>query len=226
MQVRKSVLVLALVALFGLANVGYGKNNLRLLDRLQNLTQGTKSLLLKSNGKPALLQQLAAGAALGILVCTTQIGCGGATALRGVTQEQQYVRSPDEIMGRHVHFTIGVNNYVGYVDRVISSDKVGIDIFTGQIIEVETKNILGVRIEEHSDEWREVSVATNEEGQKFKHGLVVAVYDSNFYEIVIGGHVDFEDNLHLLEFPEILITHFDNIAIFGEHVPYPEEPLD
>ena len=228
MRMRKSVVVLAAVALFSLSSVGYSKNAhlLRMQNRLASLAQGTKNLLVKNGNKPALLRQLAAGTALGIMVCTTQIGCGGATALQGVAQEQQYVRSPAEIMGREVHFAIEGKNYVGYVVNTISSDKVAIDNFTGQIIEVETNNVLGVRIKDHNDERRMVNVAANEEGQKFKQGLVVAIYDSNFYEILVGGYIDFEDNVHLLEFPEVVITHFDNIAIFGEHVDVSGEEFD
>ena len=189
MQMRSSVLVLALVALFGLTTVGHGKN-VRLLDaaqkRIASLSHGAKRLFINGDGDYALLKKLYVGASLAIIACT-QISCGGGAALQGVTQQQQYVRSTEEIIGRHVHFVADGRDYVGYVSESTNTNKVEIDLYDGSIMEIKTSQVRGIRIETHHDEGRQVTIPTNEEGKKFMHGFVVGVYDSNYYELMIGG---------------------------------------
>lgn len=221
MQMRNGVLALAMVALFGLANVGYSKN-VRLLDAVQkratSLSQGVKRLFVNDSGKHALWQQLATGAGLAIIACTS-INCGGSVALQGVAQEQQYVRSPEEIIGRYVHFVSEGKDYIGYVDEATNSDEVEIDLFDGSIMTVKTKQVRGVMIEEHHDEGRQVILKSAEEGQIFLHAYVAKVYDSNYYELFVGAYIDNDGEMNLMEFPYIIVTHFNNIIkVFGEPI--------
>ena len=219
MQRRSGVLVLAMVLLLGLASGGYGKNA-RLLDkvhkRIANIAHGTKRLLIKGDGEHALLQKLVAGAGLAILVCTS-VSCGGSAALRGVEHQQQYVRSAEEIMGRHVHFVSEGHDYMGYVTDAPASDEVSIDLYDGHIMTVKTSQVRGIRLDTHQDERLQVILNSTEEGQKFRHAFVVAVYDDNFYELVVGAYMDHNGNMVMMEFPYVIITHFDDIvSVFGE----------
>ena len=211
--------MLAVVALLGLATAGHSKN-VRLLNavqqRMASLSHGAKRLFVKGDGDYALVQKLAAGAGLALLACTS-ISCGGSAALRGVAQQQQYVRSPAEIFGRHVHFVIDGHDHVGYVYSATAADEVSIDLYDGNIVTAKTNQVRGLRIDLHADERRQVIIDTNEEGRKSLHGFVVAVYDSNYYEIMIGAYADFESNLHMMEFPYVVVIHYDEIiSVFGE----------
>ena len=216
---RSGLLVLTL--LVGLASVGYSKNGHvlnKVQQRMMSLSHKAKRLFVKGDSKHALWQQLAVGTGLAILACTN-IGCGGGAALRGVTQEQQYVRSPEEIMGRHVHFFSEGKDYVGYVADALDSDEVSIDLYDGSIMDIKTHQVRGLQIELHHDEGRQVVLASREEGQQFLHAFVVTVYDSNYYELMVGAYVDYVGNLHVMDHPYVIITHFDNIvSIFGEPI--------
>ena len=220
MQMKKCLVVLAIL-LFGLASESYGNNNMRLLSRAKNriasLAQGTKQLFLKSEGKHALWQKLAMSAGIAILACTS-INCGGGTALRGVSQQhQQYVRSPAEIMGRHVHFVSEGRHYIGYVHERIANDEVSIDLYDGNILNIKTDQVLGLRINDHPDERRQVLVETSEEGKTFLHAFVAAVYDDNYYELVVGAYVDDYDQMTALDSPYVILIYKKDIyAVFGE----------
>ena len=215
---RSSVLVLALVALFSLTTVGHGKN-VRLLDaaqkRIASLSHGAKRLFVNGDGDYALVKKLYMGASLMLIACN--MSCGGGIALQGVTQQQQYVRSPEEILGRHVHFVAEGRDYVGYVADSPNSDEVSIDLYDGSIMKAKTSQVRGIRIDMHDDGGRQVIIDTNEEGKKFMHGFVVTVYDSNYYEIMIGAYVDFDNTLRIVEFPYIVVIPYDEITdVFGE----------
>ena len=216
---RSSVLVLALVALFGLTTIGHGKN-VRLLDaaqkRIASLSHGAKRLFVNGDGDYALVKKLYAGAGLMLLACTN-MSCGGGIVLQGVTQQQQYVRSPEEILGRHVHFVAEGRDYVGYVADSPNTDEISIDLYDGNIMEAKTSQVRGIRIDMHDDRGRQVITDTNEEGKKIMHGFVVEVYDSNYYEIMIGAYIDFNNNLRIMEFPYIVVIPYDEITdVFGE----------
>ena len=216
---RSSVLVLALVALFSLTTVGHGKN-VRLLDaaqkRIASLSHGAKRLFVNGDGDYALVKKLYMGASLAIIACT-QMSCGGGAALQGVTQQQQYVRSPEEILGRHVHFVADGHDYVGQVAESTNTNTVEIDLYDGSIMEIKTSEVRGLHIEEHHDEGRQVKLNSAEEGQTFLHAYVVKVYDSNYYELFVGAYYDNAGELQFTEFPYVIVTHFDNIVeVFGE----------
>ena len=219
MRMRGGVVVLTVVALVGLTTAGHSKNK-HLLDavqkRMTSLSHQARRLFVKAEGTHALWQKLAAGAGLALITCTS-MSCGGGTALRGVAQEQQYVRSPEEILGRHVHFVIEGRDYVGYVADATASDEVSIDLYDGNVMSAKTHQVRGVRIETHDDERRQVLIASGEEGKKFLHAFVVAVYDSNSYELMVGAYIDHDDQLRIMEFPYVIIVNFENIiSIFGE----------
>ena len=210
------VLVLLLLSL---TTTGHSKNG-RLFDalhkRMASLSHGAKRLFVKGEGEYALVQKLAAGAGLALLACTS-ISCGGSTALQGVAQQQQYVRSPAEIVGRHVHFVSEGQDYVGYVHSAVGANTLSINTYDGGTLEVESDAVLGVRIENHADERRQVVIPTEEEGEKFRHGFVIAVYDDNFYEVMIGAYVNHDDVLRIIEFPYVIIINYDEItSVFGE----------
>ncbi len=219
MRVRSGILVLATVALFGLATAGHSKNG-RLFNavqkRMTSLSQGAKRLFIKGDGEYALAQKLVAGASLMLIACTGGISCGG-SALLGVTQEQQYVRSPEEILGRHVHFVINGRDYVGYVADAPASDEVSIDLYDGSIMSAKISQVRGVRIEMHHDEQRQVIIAGHEKGRELLHAFVIAVYDSGAYELLVGAYVDHDGNVQVMKFPYVVITSFENIiSVFGE----------
>ena len=59
------------------------------------------------------------------------------------------------------------------------------------------------------------------------HGFVVGVYDSNYYELMIGGYYDNNGHMHIMEYPYVIITHFNNIVgLFGEEPFKFGEPFD
>ena len=218
MQRRSGVLVLAIVLLLGLASGGYGKNA-RLLDkvhkRIANIAHGTKRLLIKGDGEHALLQKLVASAGLAILVCTN-ISCY--VYLGGGEGQQQYLHSAEEIMARHVHFVSEGHHRVGYVAvGDPASDEVNITLYDSSIMTAKTSQVRGVRLDTHRDEWRQALLDSTEEGQKFLHASIVAVYDDNFYELMVGAYLDHNDNMVKMESPYVIITHFDDIvSVFGE----------
>ena len=92
---RSVVALLTVVVLVGLTTAGHSKNK-PLLDavqkRMASLSHQAKRLFVKGEGEHAVWQKLAAGAGLALITCTS-MSCG--VALRGVAQEQQYVRSPE-----------------------------------------------------------------------------------------------------------------------------------
>lgn len=219
MRMRGGVAVLVVVALVALATAGHSKNR-HLLDAVQkhmtSLSHRAKRLFVKGAGEHALWQKLAAGAGLVLITCTN-MSCGGSTALQGVAQGQQYVRSPEEILGRHVHFVFDGRDYVGYVADATAADEISIDLYDGNVVSAKTHQVRGIRIETHPDEQRQVLIASDEEGKKFLHAFVVAVYDSNSYELMVGAYIDHDDHMHVIEFPYVIIVNFENIiSMFGE----------
>ncbi len=223
MRIGSCVLALASLLLSSTADTGYGKQgNLQLAKgrkRLTKVTQKLTQFVVKGQGSHVSRQKLIAGAGLALLMCTSHLSCGGGTALRGVALQQQYVRSPEEIVGRHVHFVSGGRDYVGYVADALASDEVSIDLYDGSIMTAKTDQVRGIRIDAHHDEHRQVMLTSHDKDKKFWHGLVVAVYDSNFYELMIVAYIDSEGNLHTIVSPYVIITHFDNILpALGEAV--------
>ena len=219
MRMRGRVAVLAVVALVGLDTTAHSKDRHLLgiaQKHIAHLSHRAKRLFVKGGGEHALWQKLAAGAGLVLITCTN-MSCGGSASLQGVAQEQQYVRSPAEILGRHVHFVIDGHDYVGYVANAIAADEISIDLYDGNAVSAKTHQVRGVRIETHPDKRRQVLIASDEAGKKFLHAFVVAVYDSNSYELMIGAYIDHDDHMHILEFPYVIIVNFEDIiTIFGE----------
>ena len=206
-------LVLALVT------TAHGKNG-RLTDtarqRLASLAGHVKQALGSSNS--ALVQKLVTGAGIVVITCANISCSSNSLALHGVAQQQhQYVRAPEELLGRHVHFVVDGVDHIGYVTEAVSTNEVNIDLYDGVIVTVDTKQISGVRINEHPDERRQVLVRSDIEAVTSLHGFVLAVYDNGYYEIMVGAYVDANDNLQMLDNHRTILVPFAEIlSVMGE----------
>ena len=211
---RSGIAVLTVVLLVGLTTAGHSGNN-RLLGavqkRMTSLSHKAKRLFVKSDGEHAVWQKLAAGAGLALITCTS-MSCGGGTTLRGVVQEQHHERSPEEILGHHVHFVIEGKDYAGYVAEVTATDEVRIKLYDGNKMLVNTYQVRGVLIESHPDEYQWVYIASEEEGKQYLFGMVAAVYDNNKYEVMVGGYVDHDGYMQKMESSRAVIVDYKELS--------------
>ena len=230
MKTKSRVLVFAAALLLAFGSDAFGSNNSRLLSRVKQrlatvIPNSVKQVFLRGENKHSLVQQLLMGAGLAVMVCTMP-SCGllgpssqGGIVLQGVApQQQDYVRTPEEVLGRHVHFIFEGKDQVGYVADAISATVISIDLYNGSIVDIETKQIKGLRIDEHDDEGKQVIIANNREGQPDRlHAFVLSVYDSSYYELMVGGYINDNDRLTIIEHPYVIVIPYREIdSTFGE----------
>ena len=230
MKTRNRVLVLAAAVLLAYSYEAFG-NNTRMFSRLKqrlaaNMPHSIKQVFLRAKDKQSLVQQLIMGASIAAMVCTLP-SCGklgltsqGTETLRGVApQPQDYVRTAEEVIGRHVHFIVEGKHQVGYVADAISATQVKIDPYSGNLIDIETKQIQGIEISGHADQGKQIIISNDEEGlPKILHAFILAVYDSNYYEVMVGGYIDESFNrLVITEKRFVTIIPYDKIiAVSGQ----------
>ena len=233
MKTKSGVLVLAAALLLTFSSEAFSSNG-RLLSRVKqrlaaSMPHGIKQVLLPTEGKQSLVQQIIMGAGIAMMLCTlpscSKLGLtsqGNAPLQGAAPQQKGYVRTANEVIDRHVHFINEGKHQVGYVEASISATKISIDLYNGNMVEIETNQVQGIRIDEHDDEGRQVIIANNNEGQPdLLHAFVISVYDSNYYEVMVGGYINDNDRLIILERPYVIVIPYEEIvSVFGEQVKH------
>ena len=229
MKTKSRVLVLTAALLLTFGSEAFS-NNVSLFSRAKqrlaaSMPNSIKQVFLRGEDKHSLVQQLLVGAGLAAMVCTLpacyqlRLNSPGVEPLYGVPPQQRgYVRTPEEVLGRHVHFIAAGKHQVGYVADAISATEISIDLYNGSIIDIDTRQVQGIRIDEHNDEGKQVIIATDDIRQPdLLHAFILSVYDSNYYEVMVGGYINNLNRLIVIERPYVIVIPYKEIvSVFGE----------